>query len=248
MSILKTVKARLKSILLPHGLAPRRIRGGELAGFQMLLDLQEDTQVWRGIYEQALQSWVRRQVHPGAICFDVGAAEGWVALLMASRAPGGCVYAFEPSSRGDQIQETFRLNEGRPLADLRIVKALVGNPLGTPNGSQPDNSLSLISLDDFFDQSGLQRCDILKIDVDGPEVEVLQGAVKLIERFRPQMCVEIHSRLAFAEVGRRLADWGYRTSVVYPPAHEHRPIEFNPMIFAEHGLAEPETTADVPSS
>lgn len=248
MSLLATLKRQLKSIFLPHGRVPRRIRGGELAGFRMPLDLQEDTQVWRGIYEQALQVWVRRQLHPGAICFDVGAAEGWAALLMASRAPGGCVYAFEPSSRGDLIQETFRLNEGRPLAELRIVKALVGNPLGTPDGSQPDNSVPLISLDDFFDQSGLQRCDILKIDVDGPEVEVLQGAVKLIERFRPKMCVEIHSRPAFAEVASRLADWGYRTSVVYPPAHEHRPIEFNPMIFAEHGSAVPQTAAASQSS
>lgn len=242
MRILTAIKQHLKSVLLPHGLAPRRILAGELKGFRMLLDLQEDTQVWRGIYEQALQSWARRNIRPASICFDVGAAEGWAALLMASCSPGGRIYAFEPSSRGNQVAETFKLNADKELAELRIIKAFVGNPSPMSSSSQPDSSIPLISLDDFCDQSGLQSCDFLKIDVDGPEVDVLDGAVKLIERCRPSLCVEIHSQAAFAEVGTRLAAWGYRFTVVHPPRHEHRPIEFNPMVFAEHVDSRPDSS------
>jgi FkbM family methyltransferase len=232
MNILKDIKRSLKKTLLPKGLAPRRVLAGELKGFRMMLDLQEDTQVWRGVYERALQEWVRRQVQPESVCMDVGAAEGWASLLMAKYASNGAVYAFEPSTRGALIEEMFRLNGDKKLASLHVVNAFVGNPPGGGESLEGRTATPTLSIDSFFETHHLKGCDIIKIDVDGPEVDVLDGAVDVIRRYKPKMCIEIHSREAFDDVNARLATWGYTTSVTYPPRHEHRPIEFNPMIFA----------------
>jgi hypothetical protein len=225
------LKRSLKSVFLPHGIVPRRILRGELAGFTMLIDLQEDTQVWRGVYEQALQKWVAQNVRSEAVCFDIGAAEGWSSLLMAKYASKGSVFAFEPSSRGDGIEEVFRLNRDKTLASLRVVKAFVGKSDQTPElcGKQ---LIPTTSLDHFCGVEKIDRCDVIKIDVDGPEVDVLDGASATIKKFFPKLCVEIHSKQALVEVSDRLDFWGYEYFVVDPPSHEHRPIEFNPMVFA----------------
>jgi hypothetical protein len=225
------LKRLLKSFVLPHGIVPRRILRGELAGFRMLIDLQEDTQVWRGVYEQALQKWVAGNVRSDAVCFDIGAAEGWSSLLMAKYASKGAVFAFEPSSRGDGIEQVFRLNSDKPLASLRVVKAFVGKSDQASELAET-SSIPAISLDHFCAVERIKRCDVLKIDVDGPEVDVLDGASGTIQRFFPKLCVEIHSKQALADVSERLGNWGYEYSVVDPPRHEHRPIEFNPMVFA----------------
>jgi FkbM family methyltransferase len=232
MNILKGIKRSLKKTLLPKGLAPRRILAGELKGFRMMLDLQEDTQVWRGVYERALQEWVREQVKPKSVCLDVGAAEGWASLLLAKYASEGNVYAFEPSNRGALIEEMFRLNADRKLAALQVVNAFVGNPSVGVESLEGTHAIPTLSIDAFFAMHPLNACDVIKIDVDGPEVEVLDGAAGVIRRYKPKMCIEIHSREAFDDVNARLAKWGYTTFVTYPPRHEHRPIEFNPMIFA----------------
>jgi len=46
------------------------------------------------------------------------------------------------------------------------------------------------SLDDFFDSSQTsvpERCDLIKIDTEGFEYEVLRGAIKFIEKYKPRM-------------------------------------------------------------
>jgi FkbM family methyltransferase len=41
-----------------------------------------------------------------------------------------------------------------------------------------------------IDSLGLQRCDFMKIDVEGMELDVLQGAKSTVERFRPRLYIE----------------------------------------------------------
>jgi hypothetical protein len=48
-----------------------------------------------------------------------------------------------------------------------------------------------ISLDDYCRRSGVDRVDVLKVDVEGFEAEVLKGARRLLE-LRPKMDIEIH--------------------------------------------------------
>lgn len=47
-------------------------------------------------------------------------------------------------------------------------------------------------LDDMVRELGLDRVDYIKVDVEGVEAEVLQGAVETMRRFRPTVMVDTH--------------------------------------------------------
>lgn len=222
------IKKAVKTCLLPRGVRPRTIRGGALRGLKFYLDLQSDTQIWRGVYEQALQQWLTERVKPASICFDVGAAEGWATLLMATLAPRGRIHAFEPSRRGEWIEKNLLLNKGTPRAEVLWEAAAAGARSG-----DDDHGNRYLSLDDYCEQQRVGRVDVVKIDVDGPELEVLQGADQTIRHHRPALCVEAHSHELCDGVVARLRETSYQVEVVDPPPHEYRPLPYNPLIFGE---------------
>jgi len=73
--------------------------------------------------------------------------------------------------------------------------------------------------DELADGAGIRPVGLLKVDVDGPEVEVLTGARRLLAERRPHVIVETHSPALERECARLLAEAGYRPRVV---AHRRR--------------------------
>jgi hypothetical protein len=61
-----------------------------------------------------------------------------------------------------------------------------------------------ITLDDALDWRQLARVDFVKLDVDGHEYQVLQGAQRTIRRFRPRILFEL-APYVFADKPRELA-------------------------------------------
>ncbi len=61
---------------------------------------------------------------------------------------------------------------------------------------------------------GLDRLDFIKIDVEGMEIDVLQGAAESLRKFKPIMLIEHHKTDA-ARMNRMLQDWGYK---IYDPS------------------------------
>jgi hypothetical protein len=55
----------------------------------------------------------------------------------------------------------------------------------------PTTNSRASTLDDFLTLKGIQKADFIKIDVDGNEVEVFQGAEVLFSRCRPIMILEL---------------------------------------------------------
>ncbi|MFY8201399.1 MAG: FkbM family methyltransferase, partial [Pirellula staleyi] len=138
----------------------------------------------------------------------------------------GQVFAFEPSERGSWIVKNIELNNSVMLAQVTISKCFVSDHSETSK----DGSV-LVSIDDFALEKKLDRIDIVKIDVDGPENEVLDGAINVLLTMRPAICVEAHSRELLSKVREQLQKLNYCVRVVDPPPHEYRPIEYNPMVF-----------------
>jgi len=54
--------------------------------------------------------------------------------------------------------------------------------------------LPLRRLDSIAEGFGLRRVDVIKIDAEGAEIQVLNGGVKTITRFRPFIVVEVRNR------------------------------------------------------
>ena len=170
----------------------------ELAsGLLVDLDLREYVQLEigvRGCVEPQTLELIASIVEPGACVIDVGAHIGWYALA-AARAAGsaGKVFAFDPQPyHADRIGRHALLNG---MANIISVCAAVGEADGfiaLPMQSERDRArLSLFEpgpndlgvlvevplrrLDTFLSAHSIHWVNLLKIDVEGYELEVLRG-------------------------------------------------------------------------
>jgi len=151
-------------------------------------------------YDAAVASLLRREVRPGAICFDVGANVGVYVLQFAywSR-PGGRVVAFEPNpdARGILLKhirlnglidcvETIATAVGAEVGEATLYKAGTDgmSSLGAPNKEiahlVSPITVPVTTLDKFCESTNLVP-DWLLMDIEGFEIAALEGASKLIE-------------------------------------------------------------------
>ena len=184
------------------------IRGGAL-----------DSGILSGGFENPEARFVRRFLKPGMVVVDAGAHHGLYTLL-GSICVGelGVVFAFEPSPRERiRLREHVRLNG---CSNVRIESLALGpsrreEDMFLVEGSEDYcNSLrppvvqagttrvrvNVTSLDDFFCHG--ERVDFVKLDVEGAELGVLQGAQRLLSaKPRPVLLVEVFDI--------RTQPWGY---------------------------------------
>jgi len=157
-------------------------------------------------------AFLDRVLAPGQVFIDVGANDGLYALF-ASRKLGssGTVLAVEPSRR-----ELARLREHAALngaANIRVAPVALGAASGHATLMVADgrhaghNTFGLFGhggtrcelvddvpverLDDLLAREGLERVDVLKLDVEGAEAAVLAGASRTLAQSRPLLLVEV---------------------------------------------------------
>jgi FkbM family methyltransferase len=175
----------------------------------------------------------QRAVSPGDVIVDVGAFLGYFALLGVNGASRARAYAFEPDPRdfpwlshnieanglGDRVQALSTALSNRPgwvtlyLAQEDQTQSSV-YPL-TNHGRSVQ--VEAVTLDAFL---GDTVPDIVKIDVEGAELQALEGMTRSIQRGRPLLFVEWNPR-ALIRAGaqpeillRRLEELGYRIELI----------------------------------
>jgi len=166
---------------------------------------------------------------------DIGAHHGLYSLL-ASGLVGrrGRVIAFEPSPRECRRLTThLRVNRCRNVrvepcavanesgeADFFVVDGYRdwGNSLRPPAIPEPIRRVRVPvrRLDDMLAECGVERLDFIKLDAEGAELEVLEGAKKLLQSPpRPALLVEVQDLrtrpwgYAAREITQLLARWNY---------------------------------------
>lgn len=166
-----------------------------------------------GVQEVEQLDWLTKLLSPGAVFFDVGANVGLYSLL-ASRLVGddGRVFAFEPLPRNlTFLHQHMQLNRATNVAILPLACAdragtelfcegannALGH-LGSNNTNAETSSMRVdtTTLDDAARRFGITP-DVIKIDVEGAELRVLCGAIRLLSDKRPSILLSIHS----AELG-----------------------------------------------
>ena len=130
----------------------------------------------------------RREVRAGEIVLDIGANLGAYTLVFGnSVGPSGRVYAFEPAPdarAGLERHVSLNALEDRVVVRPEAVSAAQGTARFTASGASGSNRLSsgregcevsTTSIDAFCAPLGL-RPDVIKVDVEGAELDVLKGA------------------------------------------------------------------------
>jgi FkbM family methyltransferase len=165
-----------------------------------------------GCYEPNEFYCLSRALHPGMTFLDIGANDGLYALF-ASRVVGseGTVYAFEPSSREfERLQANIALNQISNIQAESIALANVNgntelrlannehagqNTLGQfiyeGVTSPQTETISVRRLDDWLAEANIQQIDVIKMDVEGAEFTVLQGAKQTLTTYHPLLLLEL---------------------------------------------------------
>lgn len=208
----------------------RTVRFGIGRGLVFHLNRRHELQKELGLWEVEAQAVYARCVGPGSTVYDVGAADGDSALLLARLAAPGEVVAFEPDAGlRARLMENARLNPTVP--NPRVVPAFVGARAG--NGTT--------TLDAVAAAGSVPPPKFIKIDVDGGELAVLEGARRLLRDYRPAVFVEVHGLDRERACREFLAARGYAVQVIpnawwraiYP---EHRlPVVHNRWLLAVPG-------------
>jgi FkbM family methyltransferase len=153
------------------------------------------------MWKPQLVKLLAQRVRPGSTAIDVGAHIGTHTMVMAwAVGKQGRVYAFEPRRRSyRELYYNLQLNGLRNVVPLRFAvgdepAVIEMNPgTGEPGGGSGGDQAELRSIDSF----GFHNVSVIKIDVDGSEDHVLQGARRTITRDRPILIFEIQSGADF---------------------------------------------------
>ncbi len=199
------------------------------------------------LYEPDIAEVMIRAIAPGDVVLDVGANIGFFTLLMAVlTGPAGRVVSFEP---GDDNLTRLRRNIAlNGLTNISVVgrpawhstgevtfylnrDSSGGHALWDP-GQFPSNALSranpqlirmqATTIDAELASLGLAPPKLVKIDTEGAEHAVLQGAAGLLRHHAvPYIIAELHDfgleAIGSSQQGLRrfMLDYGYETFALY---------------------------------
>ena len=189
-----------------------------------------------GCYDAELHRALEQIVKPGNVCFDIGANMGEMTLHMAQLAgPSGAVHAFEPIPRiHDRLEKNIRRNG---LKNVHLHRFALSNTNGTCRiasalSTQDNQGLASIvntddkaltqreeiavrTLDDFVRENSIARIDVMKIDIQGAEMFLLEGGKKVFGEMAPDLFIEISPQdlkgagFDSRDLCRALQEYGY---------------------------------------
>jgi FkbM family methyltransferase len=191
--------------------------------------------IWQmGVYDLPCTEVIWRLLEPGQTAVDVGANIGYITGLMAARVgPQGRVLAIEPHP-GNFSELTEHVSTWRDLQPSRVRCLAVALSskrramfLEEPEGFISNQGIARLvsskpplgfeiettSLDDVWTDT--QSIDLLKLDVEGHELEVLRGCKGLLGRHRIRDIIfEEHSGSFEASTPRLLGQRGYSIFII----------------------------------
>lgn len=189
-------------------MGPGEVESGPASGLRF--DAGADTgRFARGDYELPVQHALASLVQRGDVCYDIGANLGFFSVLLGRMVGAeGSVYAFEPvPANVSMIERNARLNG---LENIRVKRVAltradgeaelllachVGGAVLKSAGTPPDLSGILMvqtaSIDSLISRAQIEFPDIVKIDVEGAEMDVLLGMEGLLQEKSPIVVLEL---------------------------------------------------------
>jgi precorrin-6B methylase 2 len=170
----------LKKIVVPSGSRPRTIPFGLFKGLRLNIDLTSQTQFYLGLYEFETHPYIKEAFKRSNWLIDAGAGVGELCILFRKNL---CrAIAIEPDEACLSLMRSNLALNGLSDSDVEIVPKYVGTASNHHH----------IRLDDIHvDRSG---AGFIKIDIEGSEMDALEGAVSLLGEANVSLLVEVHTR------------------------------------------------------
>ncbi len=213
------------------------VDAGPARGLRYPITLPDDKGIWTGTYESELATLVASATRQGEPALDIGGWKGFFGGVMAL-AGASRVQIFEPMPANcAQIRRMIELNPGLPI---ELVEAAVSDAEGPlefevmPQSSMGKLTASsfqagrngqrievrAVALDNLLEEGKIQPPSVIKIDVEGAELLVLRGAIKLLTEHRPVLFMEVHSPELARGCRSLLQQAGYDIRILEPDGRE----------------------------
>lgn len=225
-----------------HAIVRRAVRPGIRAypcrGGTLLLDITESPMMLARVlrrYERHTVRALRTFLTSGSTFLDIGANKGDFTILGASLVgPAGLVVAIEPERENFEVlRRAITINR---VNQVRAVRVALTNYTGDttlflgkysgwhslklgPAASYGKQTVPARRCDDVLRELGVNAVDVMKIDVEGAELEVLQGATETLARGKTTILLDFHRAHGVHpnELQALLNELGYAAFETAPP-------------------------------
>ena len=180
---------------------------------------------WLGIHEVGKKKLYQKTIRPGSIVYDIGANVGIYTILSSVLCgTSGKVYAFEPDPHNlKYLRDHVKLNN---LQNVSIVEYAISKKSGylffqatsdhcnSHISDDGELEINAVSIDDFVFEQDNTPPDFLKIDVEGTESLVLEGAQRTLEEYRPEIFLATHGSEIDTNCRQQLEKINYNVSKI----------------------------------
>jgi FkbM family methyltransferase len=207
------------------------------------LDSHQPAERWlmlSGNYQPAVTDWLKHHTKTGDYCLDIGGNLGFYTIKLGKWvSPSGKVAAFEANpAMVKRIQDHIDLNN---FAHVHVIDKAVDNEIKVTqfyisvdvendpgknslfpeavHGKYEGVDVPTVTIDTFMAESGWDRLDVIKMDIEGNDCHALLGAKETFARFRPFLVFEYSAKtppeIASAAISM-LQDLGYHLQILHP--------------------------------
>jgi len=209
-----------------------------------LRSFTEQRAFFTGEYDGGIVSRISSILTPGSIVLDVGANVGFYSIALGRKlqklAGGSQLWALEPvKSNFERLVNLVEINNLEET--VKPIRTALGNQEGeiqlqlseldVSSGSKTGNafwlkdiqsdqvksscSSPITKLDSFVTQHNIKSCDLIKVDIEGAELEFLKGGLNFIPSTRPVIYGEFSSfwlkefGYSFLDIAKLAKSWDY---------------------------------------
>lgn len=227
LPLLATLQRTLINRFMNNDSFVHKLNAGPAKGLVFNITLPWDKNIWTGTYEFDFSTILAREISKDSVCYDIGGFKGFMSGIMALNGASQ-VYTFEPLKENyEKIQELIKLN---PSLHISVFEYAVGSIDGLinfdvsedPSMNKIENSLfhnetgvkekrnvQIFKLDTLINKMGFKPPDVIKIDVEGAEYEVINGAHSSLKQFKPKLLIEVHGYNIGKMILPKLKKYGY---------------------------------------
>jgi FkbM family methyltransferase len=185
-----------------------------------------------GQYEKNTNNTLEQYVKEGDVVIEAGANIGSETVLLSKyTGQTGMVHAFEPSPYVlERLQCNVMLNtvyknvkmyglavgdENKDVTFYIFPKQYHNSGIGGKYANWENSTpitVKQVSLDNWAKEQGIQKVDLIKMDIQGAEMELLRGADEIISKYKPKIFLEAHENKE--EIYKILKSKGYTIHVI----------------------------------